>query len=121
VDGDVVRERLMADRRLHCTDDSLASSFWAYWGDPPIEEQYGIFCFGDVELGGNHILVVTAMSDLRMQALLGLLREITGDLLGEPRITYGDIPMIDKRTGKTRVQRASRSSLGSGRRRRRKR
>jgi hypothetical protein len=121
VDGDALCERLMADRQLHCTDDSPASRFWLYWGDPPIEEQYGILCFGDVELKGNRTLVVTAMSELRMQVLLALLRDIAGDLLEEPRITYDDIPMIDKQTGKARTQRAAPASRVRGRRRRRKR
>ena len=85
VDGDALRERLMADARLRCTDTSRASGFWAFFGDPPVEEEYGILCFGDVELKRDRMLVVSAMSDLQMEALLALLREIASDLLGDQR------------------------------------
>jgi len=64
-----------------------------------LETEHGILCSGDIET-----LVVTATNDLRMQALLALLHEVLGDLLGESRITYDKIPVIDKRTGKMRIQ-----------------
>jgi len=104
VDGDAIRERLMADARLRCTDTSRASSFWILFGDPPVEEEYGILCFGDVELTRDRTLVVSAISDLRMQALLARLREIAGDLLGEPGVTYDEVPVIDRATNKSRMQ-----------------
>ena len=107
VDGGAMDERLMADRRLRCTMDEPGNGFWILFGDPYVEEAYGILCFGDIELKQNRTLVVGAMSNLRMETLLALLREIAGDLLGEPRITYGEIPVIDKQTGKSRMQRAS--------------
>ena len=109
VNGGAIRERLMADRRLRCTDDEPAGGFWILFGDPYVEEAYGILCFGDIELERDRTLVVTAMSDLRMETLLALLREIASDLLGEPRITYDKIPVIDKQTGRARMQRASQS------------
>jgi hypothetical protein len=121
VDGVAIRERLMADARLCCVDTSRASSFWILFGVPPVEEEYGILCFGDIELKHNRALVVSAMSDLRMAALLALLREIAGDLLEEPRIVYGEVPMIDKETSKTRMQRPSRLQTPRRRRRRRRR
>jgi hypothetical protein len=123
VDGDALCERLMADRRLRCTDDHPRDGFWILFGDPVVEEQYGILCFGDIELKHGRTLVVTAMSDLRMEALLALLREIAGDLLGEPRITYSEIAIIDKKTGKMRMQRGlpPRDSSPQPRKRRRRR
>jgi len=69
-----------------------------------LETEHGILCSGDIELDQNRTLVVTATNDLRMQALLALLHEVLGDLLGESRITYDKIPVIDKRTGKMRIQ-----------------
>jgi hypothetical protein len=117
VDGPIIRERLMSDPRLRCVDESLESSFWIYWGDPALEDEYGILCFGDLELKDNHTLLVTAMSDLRMQMLLDLLQEIAEDCLGSPRMRYDQVHGIDKRTGKTQV----RSPKGKRRRRRRKR
>jgi hypothetical protein len=118
VDGNLIRERLMAEPRLRCTDDSLTSGFWILFGDPPVEGQYGILCFGDVELKRSRTLVATAMSDLRMRTLLALLDEIAGDVLGKPRVSQEPIYVIDKATGKMREVRPSERR---GRRRRRKR
>ena len=120
VDGSAIRERLMADRRLRCTEDELARGFWTLFGDPLVEQEYGILCFGDIELKHNRTLVVGAMSDLRMQTLLALLREIADDLLGEPRITYREQPVVDKRTGESRMQRASPPRSQSPKRRKRR-
>jgi hypothetical protein len=121
VDGDAIRERLTADRRLRCTDTSRASAFWIFFGEPPVEDQYGILCFGDFELEHNHTLVVTGMSDLRMQTLLALLQEIVANVLEEPRITYDTLPVIDKRTGKSRVLRPSQSQPSRRRSKRKRR
>jgi hypothetical protein len=121
VDGDAIHERLMADRRLRCTDASQASAFWIFFGDPPVEEEYGILCFGDIELKRNHTLLVSTMSDLRMQTLLALLQEIAGDLLSEPRITYDAVLVINKETGKTQEKRPSRSQTSRRRKKRKRR
>ena len=40
------------------------------------------------------------MSDLRMQRLLAVLHECTGEYLGAPRLSYDPVPLIDKQTGK---------------------
>jgi hypothetical protein len=96
VDGSVIRKQLTGDARLHCVDDSIKSSFWLLWGDPALEDQYGILCFGDIELKQNHTLLVTALSDLRMQILLEMLEEITDKLLEKPSVTYEKPPLIDK-------------------------
>lgn len=102
VDGSVIRRQLTNDARLHRVDDSIKSSFWLHWGDPALEDQYGILCFGDIELKQNHTLLVTALSDLRMQILLEILEEITDKLLEKPSITHEKPPLIDKRGyGKT--------------------
>jgi hypothetical protein len=79
VDGRVVREKLKADERLITTEDTPARGFWTYWGVPYLESEPGIMCFGDVELNHNQRLVVTALSDTRMQVLLDVVREIIGD------------------------------------------
>lgn len=121
VDGDTIRERLMADRRLRCTDASQASAFWIFFGDPSVEEEYGTHCFGDIELKRNHTLLVSTMSDLRMQTLLTLLQEIAGDLLSEPRIAYDAVPLINKETGKAQEQRPSRSQTSRRRKKRKRR
>jgi hypothetical protein len=100
VDGPAVRERLMADKRLRHVVESFASSFWILWGDPPLEDQYGILCFGDIELKQNRTLLVTAISDLRMRVLLDLLQEIAGDHLGKPRMKRDPVLVIDKLSNK---------------------
>jgi len=119
VNGNVVRERLMADRRLRCTDTSQASAFWVFHGYPPVEDQYGFLCFGDIELKHNRTLLVTAMSDLRMQTLLALLQELAGDCLIEPHMSQDPVLVIDKNTGKMRSIRSSK--LQSSKRRSRQR
>jgi len=96
VDDTALRARLSADARFHCVDDSRNNSFWILWGDPPVEDEYGILCLGDVELKKDRTLLIGAMSDLRMQLLLSLLAEIAGDLLGSPKMQYDRAPVIRK-------------------------
>jgi hypothetical protein len=98
VNGTALRKQLMEDTRLCCVDESRKSSFWILWGDPAWEDQYGILCFGDLELKRNRTLLVTAMSDIRMQTLLNLLKELTGERLGVPEIAYDPVQVIDKRS-----------------------
>ena len=107
----------MADQRLHCVDESEASSFWILWGDPALQDPYGILCFGDFELKHNRTLLVTSMSDARMRVQLGLLREMTRMHLGTPEIEYDRISMVDKRTSTFRERRWP-SARGRRRRRR---
>jgi hypothetical protein len=116
VDGLALRERLMADVRLRCVDESETSSFWLFWGDPPVEDQYGILCFGDIELKRNRTLLVSAMSDLRMRLLLDVVQETAGDYLSEPQVRISDMPVIEKPPGKPGTGR----SKGKPRRKRRK-
>ncbi len=99
-DRAIVRERLMNDVRLQCTADDADSAFWVYWGDPALDNQHGTLCFGDIELKRNRILHVTAMSDLRMQTLLALLRDVLGDEFESPKIRHEPVTVIDKKTGR---------------------
>ena len=117
VDGLAIRERLMADGRLRCVDESDKSSFWVLWGDPPVEDQYGIFCFGDVELKQNRTLLASALSDLRMRVLLDLLQEIAGDYLIEPQMRIDDVPVIKKPPGKPGRRWSKRKPRRKGRKR----
>ncbi len=100
VAGDAIRATLNADGRFQVTEDTAARGFWIYQGYPQIETPYGYLCFGDLELLQGRTLVVTAMSDLRMQTMVDVLRELFGDTLGQPRITYDPVYGIDKRSGK---------------------
>jgi hypothetical protein len=79
VDGEAVRQKLLADERLICTEDTPQRGFWTYWGDPYVEDDYGILCFGDVELQHRRKLIVTALSETRMGVLLAVIREMLGD------------------------------------------
>lgn len=97
VDGPALRERLMGDPRLRCSQDGPERAFWIYEGYPTVQTQYGYLCFGDIELTGD-TLEVTALSDLRMHTLLTLLREECGDLLGDPDMKFEPVTAYDKRT-----------------------
>lgn len=101
-----LRQLLMNDRRLQCTDNGIERSFWLLWGEPALQREYGILCFGDIDLKADQTLVVTAMSDLRMTYLLALLKEITQDRLGVPQITYAQSKdfLVDKLANKSPIQ-----------------
>lgn len=86
VDGPKLQERLWDDPRLNCVEDKPKQGFWILWGDPAIETEFGVICFGDIELKNKKSLLVTAMSDIRMQTLLDLLNEIAADCLDEPKV-----------------------------------
>ncbi len=113
VNSPLVRERLMEDVRLQCVDDTVNSAFWVYWGDPALDTPpYGTLCFGDIELKRNRTLYVTAMSDLRMQTLLTLLREVLGDEFKPSPIRYDAVSVIDKQTGERVKIRPAKHSRG---------
>lgn len=107
VDGDVVHQRLMADPQVRCTDTRQDDAFWVFHGDLPVEEQYGILCFSDLELKYNRTLIVSAMSEPRVQALLAFLQEINGEFLGKPHIRQDPVCLIDTRTGKAKKVKSS--------------
>ena len=79
VDGAAMRQKLLADGRFNCAEDAPQRGFWTYWGDPYVESDHGILCFGDIELQHRRKLIVTALSETRMQVLLAVLREMLGD------------------------------------------
>lgn len=83
ISPDDVYDLLQEDIRVHCTEDIKRRAFWLYWGEPALQTPYGILCFGDIELKKNRTLLMTALSDLRMQTLLDLLSPLN---LGTPQI-----------------------------------
>lgn len=113
LDVDAFRHGLTDDLRLQCVEDQQERGFWLLFGEPVLEDRYGIICFGDVELQRERALIVSAMSDVRMHVLLAVLREAIGGCVvglpappGEmPQGTYQDIYGIDKWTGKSKTLR----------------
>ncbi len=99
IDPALIREKLRSDPRLHHTIEAADNDFWIYWGDPPIESQYGILCFGDLETKGDK-LVMTALSEARFHVLLSLLHGHFGESLPKPRVKTDPVMVLDKRTGK---------------------
>ena len=110
IDGVVWRERLLDDIRLQCVEYNPQRSFWLYWGDPALDDQYGTLCFGDIELKNGHTLHLTAMSNVRMQTLLDLLNELATTPLPPPKMAHDKVEMIDKVTGKHVKMRPSRTT-----------
>lgn len=77
IPADAVYAFLQADERLSCVQDTPKRAFWTYWGDPAFDTPpYGMVCFGDLELQGDDTLVVSGLSDARMEALLDLLHPL---------------------------------------------
>ncbi len=104
INGAILRERLMENDRLNCTEDSEKQGTWSYWGDTFLETPgYGTVEFGELEIRHNHTLLLTVSSDARRQVLLAFLKEIAGDLLGNPEHKYLSIQVYDKHTGKNRT------------------
>ena len=119
VEGTELRKQLLKDTRLHCVENSVKRSFWTYWGEPALKDQYGVLCFGDFELKENNLLIVTAMSELRMNVLLGVLKEITHNKLCDAEITYDktDEFIIDKRLFRQREKKIKSNKKSKHRRR----
>jgi hypothetical protein len=106
IPADEVYDFLQDDERLYCVQDTPQRAFWIYWGDPAFKARYGILCFGDLELQEDSTLLITALSDARMEVLL----ELVGPLqLGTPQMQLNPFQRPEKP-----VQKAS------GRKRRRK-
>jgi len=104
IDGVALRKRLMDDDRLNCTEDGEKQAVWSYWGDTFLETPgYGTIGFAELELKNKHTLLVTVASDQRRQILLAFLKEVAGDLLGNPEHKYLSIEVFDKRMGKSRT------------------
>ncbi len=95
-DGNTVHKLLINDARFQCVEDSKKRSFWILCGDPAFDSQYGVNCFGDIELQGNRKLIVTAMSNNRMRLLLDILSKMIVDF--HPIVTYDAIYGFKKQT-----------------------
>ncbi|HEY1351941.1 MAG TPA: SEC-C metal-binding domain-containing protein [Ktedonobacteraceae bacterium] len=94
VSVDEVRAFLHNDERLYCVGDAPQRAFWVYWGDPVLDApSYGSLCFGDIELRGNGVLLVSALSDRRMEVLCDLLQPLN---LGTARRRRDPLPRLKK-------------------------
>src|SRR5258708_17413041 len=106
--ADVVYAFLQDDERLYCVEDSPQRAFWTYWGDPAFDTPpFGTLCFGDLELQGDDTLLVSGLSDARMEVLLDLLSPLK---LGTPKIQRDAFPRLEKpgRKGPKRKRRRTR-------------
>ena len=93
IPADAVYDFLQDDERLYCVEDTPRRVFWVYWGDPALDVPYGTLCFGDLELQDNHSLLLTALSDARMEVLLELVRPLK---LGTPKMHKDPAPRLEK-------------------------
>src|SRR5437763_3948337 len=93
IPADAVYAFLQDDERLYCVEDTPHRVFWVYWGEPALDVPYGTLCFGDFELQDNHTLLVTALSDARMEVLLELVRPLN---LGTPQMQKDPAPRLEK-------------------------
>ncbi len=101
-----LKQRLDDHPWLAIVDDTPHGGFWILWGDFALEDpRLGIMCFGDLELRPDGSLLVTAMSDVRMQTMLDMLQETAADCLDSPEITKDPIPQLRKRPNKGRKKR----------------
>ena len=101
VDVASIHDRLMDDLRLYCVEDTQYRTFWTLWGEPALESEYGIICFGDIELQDQQVLIASAMSTPRMAVLMDLMAEdADGVGLPDPAVKHDSIPVFDKRTRK---------------------
>jgi len=78
----------MDDVRLHCVENTRRQAFWINWGELALDDAYGTWWFGDVELKNARTLVVSAMSDRRMAVLPALLHERAGLSPGACRASH---------------------------------
>ena len=93
IPADAVYDFLQDDVRLYCVEDTPHRVFWVYWGDPALDVPYGTLCFGDFELQENDTLLITALSDVRMETLLEVVRPLK---LGTPQIEVEPYPHLAK-------------------------
>ena len=114
VDAPTLKERPDDDPRLAIVEDTPTSGFWILWGGPGFETEYGVIGFGDLELRDDGSLLVTAMSDVRMQTMLDLLQEIAADCLDTPEISKDPTPQLRKPAKKDRKKRRWGRRRGKG-------
>ena len=81
------------DKRFYCTEETPQHQFWTYWGYPTYERPQGKQCFGDIELLENRTLLITALSDIRMELLRELVHPFTPSI---PRIQREPLPHLEK-------------------------
>src|SRR5256884_6655127 len=94
IPADAVYAFLQDDERLYCVEDTQQRAFWTYWGDPAFNTPpFGTLCFGDLELQGNDTLLVSGLSDARMEVLLDLLHPLK---LGTPKMQRDPFPRLEK-------------------------
>jgi hypothetical protein len=85
---------LQDDERLYCIEDTPQRAFWTYWGDPAFDTPpFGTLCFGDLELQGKDTLLVSGLSDARMEMLLDLLHPLK---LSTPKMQLDPFPRLEK-------------------------
>lgn len=98
---------LRDDKRLHCIEDTPQRAFWTYWGDPPFDIPQGRLCFGDIELLDGRTLLISALSDTRMEMLLELVRPLN---LGTPHMQLEPFSYVDKPGRKAPTRKRRRKS-----------
>jgi len=107
---DAVYAFLQDDERLYCVEDTPHRVFWVYWGEPAFDALYGTLCFGDIELLGSHTLLVSALSDARMEVLLELVRPLN---LGTPQMRRDPTPRLEKPVRKVSSRKRRRNKEGA--------
>ena len=107
IDADAVHAFLQNDERLYCTEDTPHRTFWTYWGSPPLHIPQGTPCFADIELLEDRTLLITALSDPRMEVLLELVRPLS---LGTPHIQQDPVPRLPKPVRQAPARRRRRKS-----------
>jgi len=107
IPADAVYAFLQNDERLYCVEDTPDRAFWVYWGELELDVPYGTLCFGDFELQENHTLLITALSDARMEVLLELVRPLN---LGTPQIQQEPFRHLEKPVQKASARKRRRKS-----------
>jgi hypothetical protein len=90
---DVVYTFLQQNEQFYCVTDNKPHAFWILWGTPALQAPYGILCFGDLELQEDRTLLVTALSQKRMETLNELLQPLN---LGTPQIRHDPVAYVEK-------------------------
>jgi hypothetical protein len=94
IPADAVQAFLQKDERLYTVEDRPQRGFWTYWGEPAFDTPpYGTLCFGDFELQEHGVLLVTALSNTRMEVLLDLLGPLK---LDAPQMQRDPLPRFEK-------------------------
>jgi hypothetical protein len=83
IPADAIYTALQDDERLYCIEDTPQRVFWLYWGKPAFEIPQGTLSFGDIQLLEGHTLLISTLSNTRMQMLLELMHPFK---LGIPQI-----------------------------------